>query len=182
MSNKQSNSNMVECVILGAQIDIDDLLKELRSRGGAGVAVQSYRPKPQTLDAEDARIGVFFPEDAQIIYGCHPVSNLTSTQKSKRAEHSDKPAETKAQVIADAKIQIENIMRRLRVLNVEENILAPELPPRTPAENLSTVITRAVNGEPAWPALYKHLSAALREAERLTPQSKLTDDESGETD
>ena len=95
---------------------------------------------------------------------------------------SDKPAETKEQVIADAKIQIENMMRRLRVLNVEENILAPELPPRTPAENLSTVITRAVNGEPAWPALYKHLSAALREAERLTPQSKLTDDESGETD
>ena len=95
---------------------------------------------------------------------------------------SDKHAETKDQVIHDAKIQIENMMRRLRVLNVEENILAPDLPPRTPAENLSTVITRAVNGEPAWPALYKHLSAALREAERLTPQSKLTDDESGKPD
>ena len=95
---------------------------------------------------------------------------------------SDKPAETKEQVIADAKIQIENIMRRLRVLNVEENILAPDLPPRTPAENFSTAVTRAIYGERAWPELYKHLSAALREAERLTPQSKLTDDESGETD
>ena len=95
---------------------------------------------------------------------------------------SDKHAETKDQVIHDAKIQIENMMRRLRVLNVEENILAPELPPRTPAENLSTAVTRVIYGECAWSELYKHLSAALREAERLTPQSKLTDDESGETD
>ena len=73
-------------------------------------------------------------------------------------------------------------MRRLRVLNVEENILAPELPPRTPAENISTAVTRVIYGECAWPELYKHLSAALREAERLTPQSKLTDDESGKPD
>ena len=180
MSNKQSN--MIECVIHGAQIDIDDLLKELRSRGGAGVAVQSYRPKPQTLDAEDARIGVFFPEDAQIIYGCHPVSNLTSTQKSKRAEHSDKPAEIKAQLVADAKIQIGNILRRLRVLNVDEEVLAPELLPRSDLGKLVSDITRKVSGPPAWTELYKHLAAALREAECLTPTSKLTDDDSGETD
>ena len=135
----------------------------------------------QQTSAREARISVFFPLDAQIIYGYFPESGDAPEQKANQL-NNDKPAETKDQVIADAKIQLENIMRRLRVLNVEENILAPELPPRTPAENLSTVITRAVNGEPAWPALYKHLSAALREAERLTPQSKLTDDESGETD
>ena len=135
----------------------------------------------QQTSAREARISVFFPLDAQIIYGYFPESGDAPEQKANQL-NNDKPAETKEQVIADAKIQIENIMRRLRVLNVEENILAPELPPRTPAENLSTVITRAVNGEPAWPALYKHLSAALREAERLTPQSKLTDDESGKPD
>ena len=135
----------------------------------------------QQTSAREARISVFFPLDAQIIYGYFPESGDAPEQKANQL-NNDKPAETKDQVIADAKIQIENIMHRLRVLNVEENILAPELPPRTPAENLSTVITRAVNGEPAWPELYKHLSAALREAERLTPQSKLTDDESGETD
>lgn len=135
----------------------------------------------QQTSAREARISVFFPLDAQIIYGYFPESGDAPEQKANQL-NNDKPAETKDQVIHDAKIQIENMMRRLRVLNVEENILAPELPPRTPAENLSTVITRAVNGEPAWPALYKHLSAALREAERLTPQSKLTDDESGETD
>ena len=128
-----------------------------------------------------ARISVFFPLEAQIIYGYFPESGDAPEQKANQL-NNDKPAETKDQVIHDAKIQIENMMRRLRVLNVEENILAPDLPPRTPAENLSTVITRAVNGEPAWPELYKHLSAALREAERLTPHSKLTDDESGETD
>ena len=135
----------------------------------------------QQTSAREARISVFFPLDAQIIYGYFPESGDAPEQKANQL-NNDKPAETKDQVIHDAKIQIENMMRRLRVLNVEENILAPELPPRTPAENLSTVITRAVNGEPAWPELYKHLSAALREAERLTPQSKLTDDESGETD
>ena len=135
----------------------------------------------QQTSAREARISVFFPLEAQIIYGYFPESGDAPEQKANQL-NNDKPAETKDQVIHDAKIQIENMMRRLRVLNVEENILAPELPPRTPAENLSTVITRAVNGEPAWPALYKHLSAALREAERLTPQSKLTDDESGETD
>ena len=135
----------------------------------------------QQTSAREARISVFFPLEAQIIYGYFPESGDAPEQKANQL-NNDKPAETKDQVIADAKIQIENIMRRLRVLNVEENILAPELPPRTPAENLSTVITRAVNGEPAWPALYKHLSAALREAERLTPQSKLTDDESGKPD
>ena len=135
----------------------------------------------QQTSAREARISVFFPLDAQIIYGYFPESGDAPEQKANQL-NNDKPAETKDQVIADAKIQLENIMRRLRVLNVEENILAPELPPRTPAENLSTVITRAVNGEPAWPALYKHLSAALREAERLTPQSKLTDDESGKPD
>ena len=135
----------------------------------------------QQTSAREARISVFFPLDAQIIYGYFPESGDAPEQKANQL-NNDKPAETKDQVIHDAKIQIENMMRRLRVLNVEENILAPELPPRTPAENLSTVITRAVNGEPAWPALYKHLSAALREAERLTPVSKLTDDDSGETD
>ena len=135
----------------------------------------------QQTSAREARISVFFPLEAQIIYGYFPESGDAPEQKANQL-NNDKPAETKDQVIHDAKIQIENMMRRLRVLNVEENILAPELPPRTPAENLSTVITRAVNGEPAWPALYKHLSAALREAERLTPQSKLTDDDSGETD
>ena len=135
----------------------------------------------QQTSAREARISVFFPLEAQIIYGYFPESGDAPEQKANQL-NNDKPAETKDQVIHDAKIQIENMMRRLRVLNVEENILAPELPPRTPAENLSTVITRAVNGEPAWPELYKHLSAALREAERLTPQSKLTDDESGETD
>ena len=135
----------------------------------------------QQTSAREARISVFFPLEAQIIYGYFPESGDAPEQKANQL-NNDKPAETKDQVIHDAKIQIENMMRRLRVLNVEENILAPELPPRTPAENLSTVITRAVNGEPAWPALYKHLSAALREAERLTPQSKLTDDESGETE
>ena len=135
----------------------------------------------QQTSAREARISVFFPLEAQIIYGYFPESGDAPEQKANQL-NNDKPAETKEQVIADAKIQIENMMRRLRVLNVEENILAPDLPPRTPAENLSTVITRAVNGEPAWPELYKHLSAALREAERLTPQSKLTDDESGETD
>ena len=135
----------------------------------------------QQTSAREARISVFFPLDAQIIYGYFPESGDAPEQKANQL-NNDKPAETKDQVIHDAKIQIENMMRRLRVLNVEENILAPELPPRTPAENLSTVVTRAVNGEPAWPALYKHLSAALREAERLTPQSKLTDDESGKPD
>ena len=135
----------------------------------------------QQTSAREARISVFFPLEAQIIYGYFPESGDAPEQKANQL-NNDKPAETKDQVIHDAKIQIENMMRRLRVLNVEENILAPELPPRTPAENLSTVITRAVNGEPAWPALYKHLSAALREAERLTPVSKLTDDDSGETD
>ena len=135
----------------------------------------------QQTSAREARISVFFPLEAQIIYGYFPESGDAPEQKANQL-NNDKPAETKDQVIHDAKIQIENMMRRLRVLNVEENILAPDLPPRTPAENLSTVITRAVNGEPAWPELYKHLSAALREAERLTPQSKLTDDESGETD
>ena len=135
----------------------------------------------QQTSAREARISVFFPLDAQIIYGYFPESGDAPEQKANQL-NNDKPAETKDQVIHDAKIQIENMMRRLRVLNVEENILAPELPPRTPAENLSTVITRAVNGEPAWPALYKHLSAALREAERLTPQSKLTDDETGKPD
>ena len=135
----------------------------------------------QQTSAREARISVFFPLDAQIIYGYFPESGDAPEQKANQL-NNDKPAETKDQVIHDAKIQIENMMRRLRVLNVEEDILAPELPPRTPAENLSTVITRAVNGEPAWPALYKHLSAALREAERLTPQSKLTDDESGKPD
>ena len=135
----------------------------------------------QQTSAREARISVFFPLDAQIIYGYFPESGDAPEQKANQL-NNDKPAETKDQVIHDAKIQIENMMRRLRVLNVEDNILAPELPPRTPAENLSTVITRAVNGEPAWPALYKHLSAALREAERLTPQSKLTDDESGKPD
>lgn len=135
----------------------------------------------QQTSAREARISVFFPLDAQIIYGYFPESGDAPEQKANQL-NNDKPAETKDQVIHDAKIQIENMMRRLRVLNVEENILAPELPPRTPRENLSTVVTRAVNGEPAWPALYKHLSAALREAERLTPQSKLTDDESGKPD
>ena len=125
----------------------------------------------QQTSAREARISVFY----------YPESGDAPEQKANQL-NNDKPAETKDQVIHDAKIQIENMMRRLRVLNVEENILAPELPPRTPAENLSTVITRAVNGEPAWPALYKHLSAALREAERLTPQSKLTDDETGKPD
>ena len=135
----------------------------------------------QQTSAREARISVFFPLEAQIIYGYFPESGDAPEQKANQL-NNDKPAETKEQVIADAKIQIENIMHRLRVLNVEENIFAPELPPRTPAENLSTAVTRAINGERAWPALYKHLSAALREAERLTPQSKLTDDESGETD
>ena len=111
-----------------------------------------------------------------------PCQNVFTELSAKNPNHNDKPAETKDQVIHDAKIQIENMMRRLRVLNVEENILAPELPPRTPAENISTAVTRVIYGECAWPELYKHLSAALREAERLTPQSKLTDDESGETD
>ena len=135
----------------------------------------------QQTSAREARISVFFPLDAQIIYGYFPESGDAPEQKANQL-NNDKPAETKDQVIHDAKIQIENMMRRLRVLNVEENILAPELPPRTPAENLSTAVTRAINGERAWPALYKHLSAALREAERLTPQSKLTDDESGKPD
>ena len=135
----------------------------------------------QQTSAREARISVFFPLDAQIIYGYFPESGDAPEQKANQL-NNDKPAETKEQVIADAKIQIENIMHRLRVLNVEENIFAPELPPRTPAENLSTAVTRAINGERAWPALYKHLSAALREAERLTPVSKLTDDDSGETD
>ena len=135
----------------------------------------------QQTSAREARISVFFPLDAQIIYGYFPESGDAPEQKANQL-NNDKPAETKDQVIHDAKIQIENMMRRLRVLNVEENILAPELPPRTPAENLSTAVTRAINGERAWPALYKHLSAALREAERLTPVSKLTDDDSGETD
>ena len=135
----------------------------------------------QQTSAREARISVFFPLDAQIIYGYFPESGDAPEQKANQL-NNDKPAETKEQVIADAKIQIENIMHRLRVLNVEENIFAPDLPPRTPAENLSTAVTRAINGERAWPALYKHLSAALREAERLTPVSKLTDDDSGETD
>ena len=135
----------------------------------------------QQTSAREARISVFFPLDAQIIYGYFPESGDAPEQKANQL-NNDKPAETKEQVIADAKIQIENIMRRLRVLNVEENIFAPDLPPRTPAENISTAVTRVIYGECAWPELYKHLSAALREAERLTPQSKLTDDESGETD
>ena len=78
---------------------------------------------------------------------------------------SDKPAETKEQVIADAKIQIENIKRRLRELNVDDDFLAIYSQPR-----------------PSMRQLYKSLEAAQFEAERLTPQSKLTDDESGETD
>ena len=135
----------------------------------------------QQTSAREARISVFFPLEAQIIYGYFPESGDAPEQKANQL-NNDKPAETKDQVIHDAKIQIENMMRRLRVLNVEENILAPELPPRTPAENISTAVTRVIYGESAWPELYKHLSAALREAERLTPQSKLTDDESGETD
>ena len=110
-----------------------------------------------------------------------PESGDAPEQKANQL-NNDKPAETKEQVIADAKIQIENMMRRLRVLNVEENIFAPDLPPRTPTESLSKAISGAMSGAPAWPELYKHLSAALREAERLTPASKLTDDESGETD
>ena len=110
------------------------------------------------------------------------IRNAFLKQIERETPRNDKPAETKDQVIHDAKIQIENMMRRLRVLNVEENIFAPDLPPRTPAENLSTAVTRVIYGERAWPELYKHLSAALREAERLTPASKLTDDESGETD
>lgn len=78
---------------------------------------------------------------------------------------SDKPAETKEQVIADAKIQLENMMRRLRVLNVDDDFLATYSQTR-----------------PSMRQLYESLEAALFEAERLTPQSKLTDDESGETD
>ena len=78
---------------------------------------------------------------------------------------SDKPAETKEQVIADAKIQIENIKRRLRELNVDDDFLAIYSQPR-----------------PSMRQLYESLEAAQFEAERLTPQSKLTDDESGETD
>ena len=135
----------------------------------------------QQTSAREARISVFFPLDAQIIYGYFPESGDAPEQKANQL-NNDKPAETKEQVIADAKIQIENMMRRLRVLNVEENIFAPDLPPRTPTESLSKAISGAMSGAPAWPELYKHLSAALREAERLTPASKLTDDESGETD
>ena len=135
----------------------------------------------QQTSAREARISVFFPLEAQIIYGYFPESGDAPEQKANQL-NNDKPAETKDQVIHDAKIQIENMMRRLRVLNVEENILAPELPPRTPTESLSKGISRAMSGAPAWPELYKHLSAALREAERLTPVSKLTDEESGETD
>ena len=133
------------------------------------------------LNARDERIGVFFPIEAQIIYGYFPESGDAPEHKANQL-NKEKPAETKKQVIADAKIQIENMMRRMRVLNVEENIFAPELPPRTPAENFTKGFSRAVSGAPAWHELYKHLSAALREAERLTPQSKLTDEESGETD
>ena len=135
----------------------------------------------QQTSAREARISVFFPLDAQIIYGYFPESGDAPEQKANQL-NNDKPAETKDQVIHDAKIQKENMMRRLRVLNVEENILAPEPPPRTPAENFTKGFSRAVSGAPAWHELYKHLSAALREAERLTPQSKLTDEESGETD
>lgn len=135
----------------------------------------------QQTSAREARISVFFPLDAQIIYGYFPESGDAPEQKANQL-NNDKPAETKDQVIHDAKIQIENMMRRLRVLNVEENIFAPDLPPRTPAENLFKEARRALNGALAWHELYKHLSAALREAERLTPVSKLTDDDSGETD
>lgn len=79
--------------------------------------------------------------------------------------YNDKPAETKEQVIADAKIQIENMKRRLRELNVDDDFLAIYSQPR-----------------PSMRQLYESLEAAQFEAERLTPQSKLTDDESGETD
>ena len=53
-----------------------------------------------------------------------PCQNVFTELSAKNPNHNDKPAETKDQVIHDAKIQIENMMRRLRVLNVEENIRA----------------------------------------------------------
>ena len=135
-------------------------IKQLLPEAGLSTRIFSINLDPEKLDCQLELIDRLEPHEAA----------------------SDKPAETKDQVIADAKIQIENMMRRLRVLNVEENIFAPKLPPHTPVEDFTNGFRRAVSGEPAWPALYKHLSAALREAERLTPQSKLTDDESGKPD
>ena len=72
----------------------------------------------QQTSAREARISVFFPLEAQIIYGYFPESGDAPEQKANQL-NNDKPAETKDQVIHDAKIQIENMMRRLRVLNVE---------------------------------------------------------------
>ena len=67
----------------------------------------------QQTSAREARISVFFPLDAQIIYGYFPESGDAPEQKANQL-NNDKPAETKDQVIHDAKIQIENMMRRAK--------------------------------------------------------------------
>lgn len=136
----------------------------------------------QQTSAREARISVFFPLDAQIIYGYFPESGDAPEQKANQL-NNDKPAETKDQVIHDAKIKIENLLRRLRVLNVDENFINPKAEPTSEIERVAISLQKAFGkSKPSFNTLYQHLSAALREAERLAPVSKLTDDDSGEVD
>ena len=96
---------------------------------------------------------------------------------------TEQPAETKDQVAQDAKIKIENLLRRLRVLNVDENFINPKAEPTSEIERVAISLQKAFGkSKPSFNTLYQHLSAALREAERLAPVSKLTDDDSGEVD
>ena len=96
---------------------------------------------------------------------------------------TEQPAETKDQVAQDAKIKIENLLRRLRVLNVDENFINPKAEPTSEIERVAISLQKAFGkSKPSFNTLHQHLSAALREAERLAPVSKLTDDDSGEVD
>lgn len=96
---------------------------------------------------------------------------------------TEPPAETKDQVAQDAKIKIENILRRLRVLNVDEDFIKQKAEPQNEIERIAVSLHKAFGkSQPSFNNLYLHLSAALREAERLAPVSKLIDDDSGEVD
>ena len=120
----------------------------------------------QQKSRNDARIEMFFPQEEQIIFGYVSGRDRAPEQKS-NGPKDEKQAEIKEQVIADAKIKIENLMRRLRVLNVDEDFLRHGTPSLR---------------KPSFRVLYEHLTNALRETENLAPSCKLTDDESGEAD
>ena len=144
--------------------------------------------KPPKPIPYDHRRDVFFPRDAQIIYGWfddEPQAVAEGADHNGRCvcDKTEPPAETKDQVAHDAKIKIGNILRRLRMLNVDDDFIKTKAEPQNELERFAVSLNKAFGKTtPSFNTLYQHLSAALREAERLAPVSQLTDDDSGEVD